>query len=270
MKNVIQYRCVFTAGLTKRLCSLVVITAFAALTASAATTGILKVSSGAGGVEVSLTEIDWILPDGGGYGDFLVAIGSTLTSAAGTPAVGSTGRFLDLNVANPLPISGFVTFNTVAGLTFDLLTLGPGSPNTNCAAVVVVGQSCSVFVGSPFSLTLTSEGVSVSLGLSGIAKDGTAPDSSWIGTLSTNIIALSTVPSGNNVTPLDIQNFFGCTAASVGPFGCTNQAAIISSTHGGEFVASAVPEPATTALMLIAGLLIGGAKLSGRLRRKEA
>jgi hypothetical protein len=206
--------------------------------ASATTVGLLRVDSGAGGVTVGLNSIDW-LPTGGGSGTFLVGAGTTLTSALGSPVAGSTGTVLDLSGGTVLPLANFMTFTTVPGLAFDLGFAGPGSANTNCAGLAI-GGSCSIFVGSPFILTLTPTGTAVVLAVGGIARDGTTP-SIWSGNFTTSI---------SNQTPLQIQDAFGC-AAGQGPAACTHPTATIGSTFAGEFTATvtAVPEPTSIGLL---------------------
>jgi hypothetical protein len=237
----------------------------AAVPAHASPIGLLRLDSGAGGVNVSLTTIDWTPPVGPPNGAFLVAAGTTLTSAAGNPAVGSTGLILDITTGTILPLLSFMTFPALPGLSFDLTQLGPGSANTNCAGLSMVGQSCSPFLGSPFILTLTTTGTGITLSAAGVARDGTLPNSTWMGNYTSQLSVLPGLPPGTVVRPVDVQNFFGCTAASIGPFGCTNQQAVISSSYSGEFIASVtpIPEPATV-------LLVGAPALVGMLRRRSA
>jgi hypothetical protein len=72
--------------------------------------GLLRMDSGTGVVTVGINFIDWSPPVGGTNGSFVVGGGTTLTSAAGTPAVGSTGFIVDLTPLNPPPVSNFMTF----------------------------------------------------------------------------------------------------------------------------------------------------------------
>jgi len=74
----------------------------------------------------------------------------------------------------------------------------------------------------------------------GIARDGTTP-SNWSGNFTTPIA---------NLTPLQIQQMFGCVAGQ-GPAACTNPTATINSTYAGQFVATLtpVPEPASIGLL---------------------
>ena len=152
---------------------------------------------------VGINFIDWSPPVGGTNGSFVVGGGTTLTSASGTPAVGSTGFIVDLNPGNPLPVSNFMTFASVPGLAFDLSTVGPGSANTNCAGLAV-GRSCSIFAGSPIILIFTGNGTAVVLSAAGIARDGTT-NSNWAGNFTTQI---------TGTTPQGIQSLFGCAPAS--------------------------------------------------------
>jgi hypothetical protein len=199
--------------------------------------GLLRLDSGAGGVTVGLAFIDWTPPGGPTGGTFVVGVGTTLTSAVGNPAVGSTGTLLDLGPGNPLPVSNFMTFTGLAGLAFDLTAVGPGSANTNCTGLAI-GASCSIFVGSPVILTNIETGTSVTLSASGIARDGTTP-SAWLGAFTTQIAGTS---------PAQIQSLFGCSPGS-GPGACTNPSATVSSTYSGEFIARTVPEPASLGLI---------------------
>ena len=207
--------------------------------ASAIPLGLLWMDSGTGLVTVGINFIDWSPPVGPTNGAFVVGGGTTLTSASGAPAVGSTGFIVDLGPGNPLPVSNFMTFATVPGLAFDLATVGPGSANTNCAGLAI-GNSCSIFAGSPIILTFTGNGTAVVLSAAGIARDGTT-NSNWEGIFTTQI---------TGTTPQGIQSLFGCAPGQPGT-SCTNPTATLSSTYSGEFVASAaaVPEPASLSLL---------------------
>jgi PEP-CTERM motif len=242
----------------RQAATLVVILAAATIlaqNAAATPMGLLNTDSGAGTVTVTLQAITWATHPNA----FVVAGGTTLTSAAGNPAIGSTGDLKDLTFAAGLPVLNFLTFNTVPLLAFDLLSIGPGSSNTNCAGLAV-GQSCSVFLGSPFILTLTVTGTSVSLSVGGVAHDGTLPNATYNGIFTTQLV---------NQTPLQVQQTFGCHTGDTSPTQCTNQNASVTSSHSATFALNAVPEPDTLALMLIGGLFLGGAKLAGRFRRKS-
>jgi len=186
-----------------------------------------------GGVTVTATTIDW-LPAGGGTGCVVTGTNTAITYNGGSLGTGVTGTILDLP-AGPLPTANFMTFAGNPGLTFSLDSLGPAPANTNCASLSVF-QSCSVFAGSPFALTLNPGGsTTVSLIAMGTASDGTVPTSMWSGGFTTQI---------SNKTPGQIQSII------VG-------GGSITSTHSGDFsitVNSLVPEPAT--MMLIGTGLI--------------
>lgn len=213
--------------------------------ASATTTGMLDIT-GVGPVIVGIGSVDWTPPIDGTNGSFNVTAGTTLTSAAGNPAVGSTGLLLDLTPTTVLPLANFITFSGVSGLGFDLSGVGPGSSNTACAGLAV-GSSCSIFAGSPIVLTAVQVGstveTSVSLGAFGTAHDGTSPNSIWTGDFTTQI---------PDETPGQIQMDFGCPSTPSTPVGdCTNPTMTKTSSYSGSFVASvtSVPEPGTLGLL---------------------
>jgi len=183
---------------------------------------------------------------------------STLTYGSGTLlAAGTTG---DLMSASSLPLNDFMTF-TGTPLDFTLTGLGPGSSNTNCAALMNLG-TCSIPLGggftSPVVLELQNGSTVASLTVFGTVTDGTGVVSVWSGTLSTTLTAdLSTYTSSPNVSgapiPGDIEAYF---AAHPG--------GAITSTHSDTFLAI-IPEPTTMALVL-GSLLVG----VGATRRRKA
>lgn len=207
-------------------------------TASATVVGVLHIDSGAGSATVGLNFIDWLPPAGPPNGAFVVGGNTNLTSALGSVPIGSVGSLADLNA--PPTINNFMTFASVPGLAFDLTFIGAGSANTNCAAATGIGDSCSIFVGSPVILTRTATGTSVALALGGIARDGTSP-APWTGNFTTQITGR---------TPGQIQAAFGCQVGQ-GAGGCTIPSHVENSTYSADFI---VPEPTSLSLLGV-GLL---------------
>lgn len=201
-----------------------------------------------GGVTVTATTVDWLLPVGGGNGCIQTGTSTNVTYSGGTLTGGQTGLIKDLNSAvDVFPIIDFMTFTSAPALHFDLTLLGPGVNNTTCATVLDPNQpSCSVFAGSPFILAPTATGTSVTLSARGIARDGVAPNSNWLGAFTTQIA---------DTTPAAIQ-------ATI------QRGGSVTSTHSGEFrvTFTPIPEPGTYAMLLSGGLLIGVSAL----RRRKA
>ena len=213
--------------------------------------GTLNIDGGVNGVTVGLTTIDFG-PPGGGTGNFVVSAFTNVTYGPGgvfTVDPGDPGVIKDLSTSTSLPLDRFMSFPLDPLVDYSLSGLGPGSANTNCAGLTVVGQSCSPFVGSPFILTLTQDvfgvlGTGVSLAASGLAFD-TFSVSTWTGGFTTQF---------PGETPAQLQAVFGCTTGSTGATGanpCTNPNATISSSYSGTFraVATPVPEPASLSLL---------------------
>ena len=216
--------------------------------ASASVIGQLDVANCAGaGVLVTATTIDW-LPAGGGAGCIVTGVPTNVTTSAGTLSPGVTGSIKDLAAPTTFPVIDFMTFTGLPALHFDLSALGPGPANTGCAAAFDPNlPACSVATGSPFILSPTSTGTSVTLSATGIARDGTTPTSTWLGAFTTQIAGQ---------TPAQIQ------ATILG--GGSEM-----STYSGDFrvtLNSAVPEPSTLGSMLLGGLLIA----AGYFRRRTS
>jgi hypothetical protein len=237
--------------------SIIMRAVFAALflvtVASASVMGNLDIGSG-GMITVTITSATFS-PDpsstpAGPPWDAEVAVGTSLTFT-GSPLLTTEG----VDISSPLTAASvgennFLTFAAHPLLVYSLLGIGPGSSNTNCAAAVNVGDSCSVFAGSPIILTRTSNGTSASFSVNGKASDtgaaGLATASTYNGTLSEPLV--QPLPNGLAPTPANIQAYF-C------PGGVCDQTKSISTPFSGNFFATTVPEPQTTALVL-GGLLV--------------
>lgn len=243
--------------------ALAVVSLVCMMTASATIIGDLKTGSG-GTVTVSLSSITFN-PDpssnpAGPPWNGEVSNGTNLKFAGCPSGVLGTAGCLDaapfnptegIEIANAIPItlSGglgpnnpFMQFAgngiTHATLLYTVTQLGPGSSNTNCAGLTV-GESCSVFAGSPIILTDTSTGTTVTLPALGLATDG-AGESSWLGQFQ--------VPFAG-MTPQQIQLFYcpsgTCTADDL------RSGKSLTSSQSGDFVASSIPEPGTISMALI-------------------
>jgi hypothetical protein len=195
-------------------------------------------TGGNGTLTISATALTFTPNDTTGYSTE-VAAGTNLAFAGCSGVLGSAGCLtqgegVDINGGTTIttlgPITDFLTFATTPSLVYSLTGYEPGSANTNCAALTV-GESCSVFAGSPVVLTLESGGkTAAELGVYGTVTDGTGP-SPWTGLFTATV---------NHETPAQLQALI-----------LAGQA--ITHTHSGDFtVTSTVPEPRLISLAILA------------------
>jgi len=242
--------------------------------ASASIMGTLNTGSG-GTVTVSLTSVifnadpsstppgpPWNAEVGNGTSLSFVGCSGVLNS----PGCLSATEAIDVNspvTAGSIGENNFLTFAAHPNLTFSLLAIGPGSTNTNCAAITgIIGQSCSVFAGSPILLTDTAGGTQVSLAVSGKASDtgvgGLAGGggSNYIGSFNDPLNGTVTTSLGTTIaaTPVGIQQFF-----CPGGVCATDGRSIDGRSQSGNFFATTVPEPSSLFLgsLGIVMLLVG-------------
>lgn len=142
-------------------------------TVAAAPMGTVSIANcSGGGVIVTATSIDWTDPVGGGSGCMQTGIGTDVDYTGGNLLPGTEGTILDLQAGDPFPVANFMTFAGHPLLSFALSGFASGSANQDCAGLAV-GESCSVFAGSPFVLTLDEfGGTAVRLSPFGTATDG--------------------------------------------------------------------------------------------------
>jgi hypothetical protein len=208
--------------------------------ASAIPQGLVAIDSGSAFVTVTATSIDWA-PPGGGTGTFTTGGTTNFTFTGGSLTPGVPGTLRDLTSAPP--VLNFMTFASAPTLAFDLLSVGPGLANTNCAGLAD-GASCSIFAGSPIVLTKSGIASTVTLNVSGTVHDS-AGTSNWSGLFTTQL---------PDMTPGQVQALFA-----------GNPQAAISSTYSAAFVATVVPTPEPTSL----GLLSLGLVTLAAYRRKR-
>lgn len=205
-----------------------------------------------GDVEVGLSTIDWLPPQGAGVGDFRVGLSNTGDFAA-APAL-SVGTEQDLDAAvtpvGPVSIPGYLTLAALPNVVFDLTFIYPGnfSPAA-CAAIPASGQTCTPPFPppvSPFNLTNTQTGSTASFSVAGIVT---------------------------NTLTGELSNFTGVYTTQFNvPFqallGVVSGGGVVPATYSATFVVTPIPEPSTALLLGLGTGLLGVSSLVRRFRRR--
>lgn len=204
-----------------------------------------------GGVTVSSTAITFT-PAGtvSGTGCIATGIGTPTTNVTytggGPLGVGVLGNIKNLTAGPPVLVDLFMTFAGNPNLDFQLTGLGPGVGNTVCTGLSI-GQSCSVFAGSPFILTAVSGGTSVTLTAFGLVLDTTGT-AGWSGGFTTQI-------TGQTPDQIDVT-----ICGAEGTTALTCEGGSIASTHSAQFTLTTIPEPASLSMLLLGGFALLGIK----------
>ena len=159
-------------------------------------------------------------------GSYSGLTGGTIDNLTGPPVTG------------PVSIIDFATFNaTIGTINFDLTNIFAGVGTNAACGSNTVGNVCTP-TGSPFTLTQTNTGVTVTLALSGVAYVGT----SATGSTPTNGLFTAQV-----IVPGTITSVLSEVGSSTLPL----------QTYSATFASTAVPEPATSGLIGAALLGLG-------------
>jgi hypothetical protein len=170
---------------------------------------------------------------------------------------GTIQNLLGPATTGPVPITDFATFFVPTGnVLFDLQNIFPGIGTVGACASNTVGNVCTP-PGSPFTLTQTSAGVTITLALSGIAYTGTpgTGSSPTTGLFTAQVVVPGTITGVlAQVSPCGIGQTTGC-------------GGMLDQTYSATFSSIAVPEPGTFGL--IAAALLGLSILTPRRSRRQ-
>jgi len=240
----------FSVRSYSRLRMLLAVTAIFAPSASAIVSGSLLTGC-AGNVTVTINSIAFTPPQ-------TVTTGTTLWFAGCSGVLGTSGclsanegvTIATVTASTPFPLSNYITFagngSTHAPVVFNVESFDPGSTNTDCAALQV-GQACSVFLGSPITLTkISATSTLAAFRVNGHVTDGTIA-TAYRGGFSTLLIGR---------TPVSIQQYF-CPTLTCGPADFADTSKQFVSSQSGSFVANPLPTPGTTK-----GFMTGGGQMS--------